>query len=488
MEYLVSVDDGRGHRFLAKRDDGKGLLTSARCADCCGGPSDCANVRRYNRCPTTPDNEGCQSDPDHLWMCEYPQFVLAGTIQEGNACYSKTDIIIPIADMPPGDRLLTVPYADMGSCANPNCTFCQHYYLAEPCPGQLNPPRVFVLTEWVPTPTPGQDCAGFGYADRCYTIRPGQRYSRAEAEASGIIADVRPGFDFKCCTCVAGCQDNPLPDFADCGLGLRTLNLRCCCSDEWTASISYNRTVTQIDTTSPAGRFQRVEHYGGTVMITNQTPVDQIPTVPGYISQQSPGFPDFYQEGTEAVPWGGACPVLPPFPSTPGFCPAGGPWIRGNPATGEYEQVVRADSYVTCNSARINYVYRFYAAGQTEPRIENVYNWQATVRHTGRCGGGCGQASGQSDPAGRILAAAQGTATAGPLQAVPRKDWPAWAKGIALLRNKADEGVGSTVQRVIGDTASGAFKAWYRAIFGQDCGCGGRRTLWDTMYPYEATP
>jgi len=64
------------------------------------------------------------------------------------------------------------------------------------------------------------------------------------------------------------------------------------------------------------------------------------------------------------------------------------------------------------------------------------------------------------------------------------KDWPGWARGVATLRRKEDAGVGDTVHRMIGDTASEVFAKWHLRLFKTPCGCPERRAEWNKLYPY----
>lgn len=75
-----------------------------------------------------------------------------------------------------------------------------------------------------------------------------------------------------------------------------------------------------------------------------------------------------------------------------------------------------------------------------------------------------------------------------PVKPIPRSEWPIWAKGFALLANKEDIGIGSTIERMIGTDNSEAFKVWYKATFGTDCGCSGRKAQFDQLYPYANSP
>lgn len=66
----------------------------------------------------------------------------------------------------------------------------------------------------------------------------------------------------------------------------------------------------------------------------------------------------------------------------------------------------------------------------------------------------------------------------------PFEQWPAWAKGIALLKTDADKGVGDTVYRTIGPDTSAAFKTWFILLFGRSCGCAKRHVKWNAEFPY----
>ncbi len=67
--------------------------------------------------------------------------------------------------------------------------------------------------------------------------------------------------------------------------------------------------------------------------------------------------------------------------------------------------------------------------------------------------------------------------------AIPRDQWPMWAKALSQRATPQDKGIGDVVARTIGPEASGAFKAFYEMTFGKPCGCDGRQKLWNTKYP-----
>ncbi len=68
-------------------------------------------------------------------------------------------------------------------------------------------------------------------------------------------------------------------------------------------------------------------------------------------------------------------------------------------------------------------------------------------------------------------------------QSIPRKDWPLWAKALAMLAKPEDNGIGDVVARTIGDENSEAFKKWFKATTGKDCGCTGRHRRLNIEYP-----
>lgn len=68
--------------------------------------------------------------------------------------------------------------------------------------------------------------------------------------------------------------------------------------------------------------------------------------------------------------------------------------------------------------------------------------------------------------------------------AIPFEKWPAWAKGVALLKKDCDKGVGDTVERIIGKSNSAAYKAFYLATFKKSCGCSNRKAEWNVKYKY----
>ncbi len=69
------------------------------------------------------------------------------------------------------------------------------------------------------------------------------------------------------------------------------------------------------------------------------------------------------------------------------------------------------------------------------------------------------------------------------VQPIPRKDWPLWAKALAQFSKPEDKGIGDVVRRIIGEENSEAFKKWFKATTGKDCGCAGRHRRLNIEYP-----
>ncbi len=69
------------------------------------------------------------------------------------------------------------------------------------------------------------------------------------------------------------------------------------------------------------------------------------------------------------------------------------------------------------------------------------------------------------------------------IQPIPRKDWPLWAKALAMIAKPEDKGIGDAVARTVGAENSEAFKKWFKATTGKDCGCTGRHRRLNIEYP-----
>ncbi len=73
-----------------------------------------------------------------------------------------------------------------------------------------------------------------------------------------------------------------------------------------------------------------------------------------------------------------------------------------------------------------------------------------------------------------------------PVQPIPRKEWPIWAKALSKFAKSEDKGIGDIAARTIGAENSEAFKKWYKATTGKDCGCTGRQKRWNIEYPLNS--
>lgn len=67
--------------------------------------------------------------------------------------------------------------------------------------------------------------------------------------------------------------------------------------------------------------------------------------------------------------------------------------------------------------------------------------------------------------------------------AVPRDQWPAWAKALALVRKPDDSGLGDVIARIVGPIGGDAYKAWHMRTFGESCGCADRQAGLNAKYP-----
>jgi hypothetical protein len=71
-----------------------------------------------------------------------------------------------------------------------------------------------------------------------------------------------------------------------------------------------------------------------------------------------------------------------------------------------------------------------------------------------------------------------------PCPALPIRDWPFLARGIARLRTAADEGLGDTIHRNLARFGADALARFYEAITGHPCGCADRRSALNNLFPY----
>lgn len=68
-------------------------------------------------------------------------------------------------------------------------------------------------------------------------------------------------------------------------------------------------------------------------------------------------------------------------------------------------------------------------------------------------------------------------------KAVQREEWPMILIPVKLLAKDGDRGAGDIIARTIGPIGGDAFKKWYKALFGKDCGCGHRQEILNQRWP-----
>ena len=71
------------------------------------------------------------------------------------------------------------------------------------------------------------------------------------------------------------------------------------------------------------------------------------------------------------------------------------------------------------------------------------------------------------------------------IKPLPYSEWPVWAKALRFMAKRTDKGIGDVIRRTIGEENSDKFKAWFKKTTGKDCGCAGRQSKWNLMYPLK---
>ena len=66
---------------------------------------------------------------------------------------------------------------------------------------------------------------------------------------------------------------------------------------------------------------------------------------------------------------------------------------------------------------------------------------------------------------------------------VPKRSWPLILLPMKLLAKPEDKGLGDIVERTIGPVGGNAYKIWYKATFGKECGCTKRKDNLNLRYP-----
>lgn len=494
-------------RKTLRRYGGKLQTTNCRSRCCNGGVGNCLTLRRYNRCPIPPIYEVCVNQPDHVWMCDPVDGICADYtgspsnpwgIKYLNACYTATDTVINTVDMPVGDVFLD-PF-DKGrtwfcsnGCGDGYCTACQLYYAAHPCPGQDSCPQIV----YVPIELVGQECMGWSRDGCCYYVIRSQMYREADFQPGARIYGIRFGDgplmpDFRCCECVPTCQATEPVQIDDCALGAIWSTLRCCCSVAdyiMTVTWAYHWESNIIDDLIPGHGppITSVEDSNGSCSITVQNgqltstpclnpvltrvttytdPDGTVRTTTEYVPDGFPSLTNLCGVGPSAGPSRILGQVR---------CPRGGPFDNRTPDGGGYI-VDQAYSVTSCTQGTVRSRWREFASTQTSPRTSASIYVNVAVFYTGKCGGGCGQGG---DPIPLVRAA-----SAPKPHAVPRDQWPLWARLASALAKDGDKGIGDTIQRTIGPIGGDAFKAWYQKVVGEDCGCGDRAAWLSARYPY----
>lgn len=68
-------------------------------------------------------------------------------------------------------------------------------------------------------------------------------------------------------------------------------------------------------------------------------------------------------------------------------------------------------------------------------------------------------------------------------QPIEPEPWPTILLPLKLIAKQGDRGAGDIIARVIGPIGGDAFKLWYKATFGRDCGCGNRQDALNRRWP-----
>ena len=70
-----------------------------------------------------------------------------------------------------------------------------------------------------------------------------------------------------------------------------------------------------------------------------------------------------------------------------------------------------------------------------------------------------------------------------PVAAIPRAEWPMWAKGLAVLAKPEDKGIGDTVERLAKVAGAKSLVEFAKDKGLPDCGCADRKARWNQQYP-----
>jgi hypothetical protein len=72
----------------------------------------------------------------------------------------------------------------------------------------------------------------------------------------------------------------------------------------------------------------------------------------------------------------------------------------------------------------------------------------------------------------------------GKIAPLPMAEWPRWARWLERRRRPGERGIGDTLTRLLDTRGGAAWKRWYKAILGRECGCGERGERMNRAFPY----
>lgn len=84
---------------------------------------------------------------------------------------------------------------------------------------------------------------------------------------------------------------------------------------------------------------------------------------------------------------------------------------------------------------------------------------------------------------GERVASSVATPVAATKKSPAPNSWPMALLPLKLLAKEGDRGAGDIIARSIGPIGGDAFKAWYKKLFGKDCGCGHRQEILNARWP-----
>ena len=319
----------------------EGNAATDQCAPvCCGDgpPGGCPGEVFAELTPAgvDPNDTAC-----NIWVCAAAVCEGSGVpilslgfppyIKVGDRCYVPTGTV---GAVPPGiapSNALTF-----------QCGYCDTYIQADPCPGQVDPPVVWVPASQVCT------CATFRFQGFCYFVQPGAAFPSFFIQPThftiiGLLVDqdgYLPGG--KCCDCLVDCdrQAAVVPNCFDLDDPATGTPLECCCNET-----DYDITVTMaggyVSRRDLRGTGEDVDLNASLTATTVQSGfvryvagvvVETRPLIVRYVGSLYDG-PDAFgnptyrvldEEVSTDVDTRGSCPYVPELPiKTPGNVMAG---------------------------------------------------------------------------------------------------------------------------------------------------------------------